>query len=120
MRVLCLAVFGGILLATGLPVQGGEDISKALIGKWVSDDAEQIPLYFEKDNVIKKPLFKDKGQWVFAVGKYKVAAPGRIEYQAKSGGATLIGYLDYQDGVLTAPMGPRPKVTWKKAAEEKK
>jgi hypothetical protein len=97
-----------------------EDFIRALEllpGRWLSQDADQEPLVFGKDDSFECGFVKEKGKWVMASGKYTFAPDGRIATRAEHGGSTLTQFFTLQDGVLIGPRGPNPRVEWKKVQE---
>ncbi len=96
-----------------------EEIKKALVGKWQSDDKDKAPVEFKVDGTMKYAWFKGNGNWEITDGTYTVSADGLVKYTTTNGGAKLSGWFRYKDGVLTSPRGPAPLVTWSKIEEKK-
>jgi len=85
-----------------------------LPGRWLSQDADQEPLVFEKDGAFQCGFVKEKGKWVNATGTYVLTGDGKIATKAEHAGSTIFQTFTLKDGVLTGPRGPNPKVEWKK------
>src|SRR5262249_50259272 len=64
-------------------------IRAVVVGKWVSDDDEKIPLEFLKDGTAKVGFFKEKGAWVIATGTYTVSDSGSVRCEVRHEGSTL-------------------------------
>ncbi len=93
-----------------------------LAGEWVSQDGSKNPLAFEKDGKFTCGFFQQKGKWVLAKGTWRIGKDGRVRAKASYNGSFLGLYYNIVGEELQAPMGPNPKVTWKKTpkAEAKK
>ena len=94
---------------------------EALVGKWVSDDADRIQVEFGADGSFKLAVSKSIGstypagwKWETAEGTYKVADGGRVEYTAKLGRLTVRGHFTMKDGALVHPTGANYQSRWKK------
>jgi hypothetical protein len=85
-----------------------------LPGRWLSQDADEEPLIFEKDGSFKCGFVKEKGKWVMAAGQYTFTDDGKVVTKAEHEGSTIVQTFTMKDGVLTGPRGPNPKVEWKK------
>jgi uncharacterized protein (TIGR03066 family) len=85
-----------------------------VVGKWVSDDKERIPLEFRKDGTAKVGFFKEKGKWVIATGTYTVSDQGSVKCEVRYEGSTLFQAWNMKDGTLVGSHGPRPVVRWVK------
>jgi uncharacterized protein (TIGR03066 family) len=110
--VLALVAAVGYSLAAGAAEPKDE-----LVGKWVSNTADKIPLVFAKDGTCKCGSFKEKGEWVFAEGKYTITDKGEITVDAKLKGAAVKEKYTLKDSVLTGSHGPDPVVKWEKVKE---
>jgi hypothetical protein len=93
----------------------------ALVGKWVSDDADRIPVEFRADGSFNLAVSKTLGssypagwKWETAEGTYMVAEGGRVEYTAKLGGRTIRGHFTMKDAVLVHPTGANYRTRWTK------
>jgi uncharacterized protein (TIGR03066 family) len=99
---------------------GGDDAKAAaahkaaLIGKWVSDDDEKIPLEFLDDGTAKVGFYKEDGAWVIAKGIYTVSGDGSIRAEVKHEGSMLSQAWTLKDKALLGPHGPRAEVRWVK------
>jgi uncharacterized protein (TIGR03066 family) len=111
MRTLLLAVVAAAVLAPGQGVAGPAD---EVIGRWVSQDAAKEPLVFGKDGKFECGFVKKEGKWLMAVGKYTIAADGKIKAEAEHGGVKLGLHMTLKDGVIYMPRGPNPRVAYKK------
>jgi uncharacterized protein (TIGR03067 family) len=106
----------------GIPkVAAPAQLKEALVGKWVSDDADRIPVEFGADGSFRLAMCKSIGsgypagwKWETAEGTYMVAEGGRVEYTAKLGGLVRRGHFTMKDGVLIHPTGANYQTRWKK------
>jgi uncharacterized protein (TIGR03066 family) len=94
-------------------------IKAVVVGKWVSDDNERIPLEFLKDGTARVGFFKENGKWVLATGTYTVSERGSVKCEARYEGSTLFQAWNVKDGALIGSHGPRPVVRWVKVKEAK-
>jgi uncharacterized protein (TIGR03066 family) len=99
--------------------KAGAAIKAVVVGKWVSDDNERIPLQFLKDGTAKVGFFKEKGEWVMATGTYTVSDQGSVKCEVRYEGSTLFQAWNMKDGALVGSHGPRPVVRWMKVKEGK-
>jgi uncharacterized protein (TIGR03066 family) len=99
--------------------KAGAAMKAVVVGKWVSDDNERIPLEFLKDGTAKVGFFKEKGEWVIATGTYTVSDQGSVKCEVRYEGSTLFQSWNMKDGVLVGSHGPRPVVRWMKVKEGK-
>jgi uncharacterized protein (TIGR03066 family) len=118
-------VAGVVLLALGVAAGAdepmkAEDVKKAVVGKWETDDKDKVPLEINADGTIKVPFLQQGGKWTLVDVTYTIKDDGEIRYRAQTGGVTLGGWYRYKDGTLTSAMGPKLRVTWKKVPEAKK
>jgi uncharacterized protein (TIGR03066 family) len=91
-----------------------EELPAALVGKWVSDDPDRVPVEFGADGSITLGLARRDGEWLTAKGTYAVGDGGRVKYQAKLGGLAISGHFTMKDGVLIGPTGANAETRWKK------
>jgi uncharacterized protein (TIGR03066 family) len=94
-----------------------DDLKKAVVGKWQSDDKDKVPLEISADGTIKVPFFKD-GKWEQIPGTYTFDEKGQIRSRAQAGGITLGGWYEYKDGTLVTAMGPKNRVTFRRVEEK--
>ena len=118
-------VAGVVLLVFGVAAGADEprkveDVKKAVVGKWETDDKDRVPLEILADGTIKVPVYTQDRKWVLVDGTYTIKDDGEIRYRAQTGQITLGGWYQYKDGTLTSAMGPKLRVTWKKLPEAKK
>jgi uncharacterized protein (TIGR03066 family) len=118
-------VAGVVLLALGVGAvadepKKAEDVKKAVVGKWETDDKDKVPLQINADGTIKVPFYTQDRKWTLVDGTYTIKDDGEIRYRAQTGQITLGGWYRYKDGTLTSAMGPKLRVTWKKLPDEKK
>jgi uncharacterized protein (TIGR03066 family) len=107
------------LIARAPDPKAGAATTAAVVGKWVSDDDERIPLEFLKDGTAKVGFFKEKGAWVIATGTYSVSDQGAVKCEVRYEGSTLFQAWQVRDGALVGSHGPRPVVRWVKVKEDK-
>lgn len=93
------------------------DIPDALVGRWVSQDAERRPVEFAKDGTCRYGWEKKDGAWVMAAGTFHMEAADRARFRIEHGGVVLGKWFRLKDGVLETPLPPKG-LTWKK--DEKK
>jgi hypothetical protein len=93
------------------------DVPEALIGKWVSQDADKKPIVFDKDGTCQYGWDKKDGDWVMVSGTFKMEAADRARARFEHGGVVLSLWWRLKDGHLESPKNGPPLV-WKK--EEKK
>ena len=105
------------LIARAPDPKAGAATTAAVVGKWVSDDDERIPLEFLKDGTAKVGFFKEKGDWVIATGTYTISDKGSVKCQVRYEGSTLFQTWEVKDGALVGSRGPRPVVRWLKVKE---
>jgi uncharacterized protein (TIGR03067 family) len=106
----------------GIPkVAAPAQLKEALVGKWVSDDADRIPVEFGADGSFKLAVSKSIGssypagwKWETTEGTYMVAEGGRVECTAKLGGLAIRGHFTIKDGALIHPTGANYQTRWKK------
>lgn len=110
---LCLC----LLICIGPVLHGAEDPKTEVIGKWISIDEGKQPLVFEKDGAFRRGFIKEKGEWLWATGKYSISAEGKIDTVAEHGGVTLFTRYTLTGGVIHGSRGPSPHVTWTKLKE---
>jgi uncharacterized protein (TIGR03066 family) len=97
--------------------QRPEELKEALVGKWVSDDGDQIPVEFGADGSFRLALYKRGSadwKWQMAEGTYVVSDDGTVKYQAKRGGLAVKGQFTIKDGALIHPTGANYQTRWKK------
>jgi hypothetical protein len=97
--------------------QRPEELKEALVGKWVSDDADKIPVEFGADGSFRLALYKCGSadwKWQMAEGIYVVSDDGRVKYEAKLGGLAVKGQFTMKDGTLIHPTGANYQTRWKK------
>jgi uncharacterized protein (TIGR03066 family) len=92
-------------------------LKAVMVGKWMSDDDERIPLEFLKDGTAKVGFFKENGKWVIAVGTYTVTGQDSVKCEVRHEGSTLFQAWDVKNGVLVGSHGPRRVVRWVKLKE---
>jgi hypothetical protein len=85
-----------------------------LVGRWLSQDADNEPLVFEKGGGFRCGFVKEKGKWVMATGMYTLTPEGKVATRAEYQGSTISQTFTLKDGVLTGSRGPNPRVEWKK------
>ncbi len=93
------------------------DTPEALIGRWVSQDAERKPVVFNKDGTCRYGWEKKDGDWVMVSGTYAMEAADRARARFEHGGITLSLWWRLKDGRLETPKKGPPTI-WKK--DEKK
>lgn len=96
--------------------QKPQEWKEALVGKWVSDDADNIPVEFGANGSFKLALYKCGSadwKWQMAQGTYVVSEDGRVKYQAQLGGLAVKGQFTMKDGALTHPRGATYQTKWK-------
>jgi hypothetical protein len=91
-----------------------------ILGRWLSQDADQEPLVFAKDGSFQRGFVKDKGAWVMARGNFILMGDGTIATRAESAGSTITQAFTLKGGVLSGSRGPNPRVEWKKEAGERR
>ena len=99
-----------------------EAMKSAVVGTWLTDDDEKIPLDFAADGTAKVGFIKENEKWIIAVGKYALTSDGKVKAEVKHEGSILFQTWTLKDGVLVGSHGPRPMVRWVKindAKEEK-
>jgi uncharacterized protein (TIGR03066 family) len=96
------------------PAQKPRELKEALVGKWVSDDADRVPVEFGADGSIRLALCERDWKWQKAKGTYVVSDGGRVNYQAKLGGLAIRGHFTMKDGALIGPTGANAETRWKK------
>ena len=108
----------------GTPVQKPGELKEALVGKWVSDDADKIPVEFGADGSFRLAVSKSIGssypggwKWETAEGTYAVSDEGKVRYQAKLGRLAVKGHFTMKDGVLIGPLGLNAAARWKKVPQ---
>jgi uncharacterized protein (TIGR03066 family) len=105
---------------------GGDDAKAVaarkavLVGKWVSDDDEKIPLEFLDDGTAKVGFYKEKDAWVIAKGTYTVSGDGSVRADVRYEGSTLSASWTLKDKSLLGSHGPRADVRWVKVKDEEK
>jgi hypothetical protein len=92
-------------------------LKDALVGRWVSDDADKLPVQFQSDGSMRLALYRWDSTWKMAEGTYGVADDGRVKFTAKLGGLTVHGQFTMKEGVLIGPSGSSPETRWKKLPE---
>jgi hypothetical protein len=107
-----------LVLATFAIVCAEEKVPEALVGTWHSQDADKQPIVFEKDGTFRYGWEKVGGDWKMVTGKFTIDNTGKITAELRHQGVVFSPWYRFKDGMVTAPRGPAPKVTWKK--EEKK
>jgi hypothetical protein len=90
---------------------------EAVVGKWVSDDDEKVPLEFLRDGTAKVGFVKEKGEWLIATGRFTVTDKGTVICSVHHKGSTLLGSWTVKDGTLIGSRGPKPQVRWVKIKE---
>src|SRR5262245_44616395 len=95
------------------------DIADAIIGKWISQDAEKRPVIFERDGSMKYGWKLVKGEWTMAAGRYIIDAKGKITGDLHHEGVRFQPWFKLVDGELQSPRDARPKV-WKKEKQSAK
>lgn len=96
------------------PAQKPGAVKDAVVGRWVSDDADRIPVEFGADGSIRLALCQLDCKWQMAEGTYVVSDDGRVKYTAKLGGLVVRGQFTMKNGVLIGPSGSSPAARWKK------
>ena len=117
MIVICLTLGTFSLRAAA---QEKADPKTAVIGKWLSDDEDRLPLEFFKDGTAKIGFIREKGKWLIATGKYTVSDKGRVECDGTYKDTTFKSWWNLKDGVLVGPSGPNPMVRWVKVKKDEK
>lgn len=90
-------------------------IKAVVVGKWLSDDNEKIPLEFLADGSASVAFFKENGAWVLARGTFTIVNKETIRSQASYQGSTLTQSWQVKDGTLLGSHGPRREVRWVKS-----
>jgi hypothetical protein len=96
------------------PAQKPGGLKEILVGKWVSDDADRIPVEFRADGSFRLALYGQDWKWQFAEGTYVVSDDPKVKYQAKLGGLAIRGHFTMKDGALLHPTGANYQTRWKK------
>jgi uncharacterized protein (TIGR03066 family) len=99
------------------PAQKPGEPKEALVGRWVSDDADSIPVEFGADGSMTLGLHQLDWKWQTAKGTYVVSDGGKVEYTAKLGGLTIRGHFTMKDGALIGPTGSNAAARWKKVPQ---
>jgi hypothetical protein len=89
------------------------EIPEALLGRWISQDAEKKPIVFAKDGTCQYGWEKKDGGWVMVSGTYTMEAADRARARFEHGGITLSLWWRLKDGHLETPKDVRPTV-WKR------
>lgn len=89
------------------------DIPEALIGRWVSQDANKTPVVFRKDGTCEYGWEKKDGGWVMVSGTYTMEAVDRARARFEYGGVALSPWWRLKDGHLETPKDVRPTI-WNK------
>ena len=97
-----------------------EQLTAAVIGKWISDDARKIPLEFGKDGSAKVGFIQQDDKWLIAEGKFTVSGSGVVRSRTTYEGSTLTNTWTLKEGSLFGSFGPTSQVKWVKQKEEKK
>jgi uncharacterized protein (TIGR03066 family) len=95
--------------------KGAEEMKKLLVGKWISDDDQKVPLEFLKDGSAKVGFIVEEGKWLIAEGTFTVSGKGLVKSKTMHAGSTLFSSWTLKDGVLVGSHGPKPMVKWVKA-----
>ena len=90
------------------------ELKEAVVGKWVSDDADRILVEFGADGSFSLALYGQDWKWRMAKGTYVVNDDGMVKYQAKLGGLGIRGHFAMKDGALIHPTGANYQTRWKK------
>jgi hypothetical protein len=99
------------------PPQKSGELKEALVGKWVSDDTDRIPVEFGADGSFRLALCKGGSalwKWQMVEGTYVVGDDGRVKYQAKLGELAVRGQFTMKDGALIGVTGANYQTRWKK------
>lgn len=109
---------GGILILL-LTMTGlfAEDPPMDLFGRWTSQDEAKIPLQFDKDGAFQTGVYRKRGKWRMAKGKFTWNDDGTIKTEAVIGSVTLTSRYQFKDGKLNGAHEDNPQATWEKAAE---
>jgi uncharacterized protein (TIGR03066 family) len=97
-----------------------EKMTARVVGKWVSEDNQKLPLEFLKDGTAKVGFIKENGVWLIATGTFTVSGNGTIRSRTVYQGSTLTQSWRLKDGALVGSSGPRPIVKWVKVEEQRK
>jgi uncharacterized protein (TIGR03066 family) len=89
-------------------------MKKLLVGKWISDDDQKVPLEFLKDGSAKVGFIVEEGKWLIAEGTFTVSGKGLVKSKTMHAGSTLFSSWTLKDGVLVGSHGPKPMVKWVK------
>ncbi len=110
-------VFGCVAVLFFASVAPAADIPEALIGRWVSQDADKRPVEFKKDGTCEYGWEKKDGGWVMVAGTFKMEDADRARARFEHGGVVLSPWWRLKDGHLETPKDVRP-VIWKKEAKK--
>jgi hypothetical protein len=94
-----------------------KQMNESIVGQWVSDDADRVPLEFGGDGSISLGLFQLDWKWQMAKGTYVIGDGGKVKYKAKLGAHAISGQFTMKDGFLTLPTGSNAETKWKKVAQ---
>ena len=83
-----------------------------LVGRWVSQDGEQMPLRFHADGTAEVGTRDSANAWAFSTGKYQIKGD-RVYTTTRYKAARFQQFFTFTRGVLHAPQGPSPQVVWK-------
>ena len=102
------------VMATGLAkAEDQGDPAQRLLGKWVSQDNERLPLAFDADGTIHYGWRQPGGGFVVVKGTYTLANNGRVEAVVQNQGAKLTTWFNFKGDELQKPEGPKSKI-WRK------
>jgi hypothetical protein len=103
------------LLCSGLNAVG-DDPKSGIVGRWVSESPDRVPVVFEKDGslVVRWPgVFRDEDG--LEKGTYRIDEKGEVRGDVRRGGLTLAAHFTYRDGVLEGEYGLMKKCKWVRA-----
>jgi hypothetical protein len=102
-----------------LPAQKPRELKETLVGRWVSDDGDRIPVEFGADGSIAIGLDLLDWKWQTAKGTYVVSDDGKVKYTANLGGLTVRGHYTMKDSALIGSSGLNPAARWKKVPKDR-
>jgi uncharacterized protein (TIGR03066 family) len=111
-RIVCSVV----AVLSFISVAPAADVPEALIGRWVSQDAEKRPVEFKKDGTCEYGWEKKDGEWVMVAGTFKMDGD-RAKADFNHGGISLGLWWRLKDDHLETPKDVRP-VMWKKEVKK--
>ena len=87
-----------------------------LVGRWVSQDGEEMPLRFHADGRAEIGARDAAGGWAFSTGTYQIKGD-RVHTTTRYKAARFQQFFTFARGVLHAPQGPSPQVVWERIGD---